>query len=124
MQLDLSIPYPPASGNHQYGKGRHGGMFLKPKVKTYRLAVKALVLELPGDMRAMLPLTGDMEVHVDLLPPDKRVRDSGNAIKVIYDALTRAGVWKDDSQAKLEHLASLGPLKGGLVRISIKPIEF
>jgi len=45
-------------------------MHLATKAATYRLAVRSLVLgaKLPG-----LPLTGALELHVVLYPPDRRV---------------------------------------------------
>jgi crossover junction endodeoxyribonuclease RusA len=37
-------------------------------------------------------------VTLTAFPPDKRRRDLDNLPKVVLDSLTKAGVWKDDSQ--------------------------
>ena len=44
------------------------------------------------------PISGDVRVFIDLWPPDKRKRDIDNVIKPLFDALTAARVWNDDSQ--------------------------
>ena len=43
-------------------------------------------------------LAGRLRVTITLNPPDKRRRDIDNFAKAIFDALTHAQVWLDDSQ--------------------------
>jgi len=94
-------------------------MHLATKATTYRLAVRSLVLgaKLPG-----LPLTGPLEVHITLCPPDRRRRDEDNfAGKALFDALTKAGVWLDDSQIRRKVVEWGDVVKGGLVAVGITP---
>lgn len=62
-------------------------------------------------------------VMLEYLPPDRRRRDIDNGCKAVFDALTHAGVWKDDSQVKLM-LSFFGEqVKGGAVKVLIQPLE-
>jgi len=94
-------------------------MHLATKATTYRLAVKSLVVaaKLPG-----LPVHGALEVKVTLCPPDRRRRDEDNfAGKALFDALTKAGVWCDDSQIRRKTVEWGDVVKGGYVAVSITP---
>ncbi|SUB72176.1 Crossover junction endodeoxyribonuclease rusA [Pluralibacter gergoviae] len=61
-------------------------------------------------------LVGPVSVIVTLYPPDRRRRDLDNFNKALFDALTRAGIWQDDSQIK-RLLLEWGPIipKGQVV---------
>jgi crossover junction endodeoxyribonuclease RusA len=39
-------------------------------------------------------------VEIILYPPDARRRDIDNYNKALFDALTHAGIWEDDSQVQ------------------------
>ena len=57
------------------------------------------------------------------LPPDNRIRDLDNYNKALFDALTHAGVWEDDSQVK-RMLVEWGPvIPKGKVEITISKYE-
>jgi crossover junction endodeoxyribonuclease RusA len=50
------------------------------------------------------------------LPPDARRRDIDNYNKALFDALTHAGIWEDDSQVK-RMLVEWGPkVPGGRLK--------
>ncbi|WP_134871266.1 RusA family crossover junction endodeoxyribonuclease, partial [Cronobacter sakazakii] len=62
-------------------------------------------------------------VEITLYPPDARRRDIDNYNKALFDALTHAGVWEDDSQVK-RMLVEWGPvIKKGRVEITISKFE-
>ena len=44
------------------------------------------------------PLLGRLSVHINVFPPDRRIRDIDNLLKSALDSLTHAGVYLDDSQ--------------------------
>ncbi|MCV5079210.1 RusA family crossover junction endodeoxyribonuclease, partial [Escherichia coli] len=46
------------------------------------------------------PTSAPASVEIVLFPPDNRIRDLDNYNKALFDALTHAGVWEDDSQVK------------------------
>lgn len=46
----------------------------------------------------MTPRKGRLAVILVLCPPDRRRRDIDNFQKGLFDAMTKSGVWEDDSQ--------------------------
>lgn len=91
----LILPYPP-SANAMYRKTKRGVM-LAPAVKKFRQEVAEYIEQIwPVGFE---PVKGDLCVEVVLFqPPRQRRRDIDNPIKTLFDALTHAGVWEDDSQ--------------------------
>jgi crossover junction endodeoxyribonuclease RusA len=63
--------------------------------RVFRKNVYADVLEQHG---LQSPMEGRLSVHIELFVPDKRKRDIDNYAKALLDALTHAGVWRDDEQ--------------------------
>lgn len=113
----ITLPYPPTSGNHhvKHGAGRH---YLTAQAREYRAAV--------GQACAMqgvagLKLAGPLLVAYSVIPPDDKARDDDNLLKPAKDALTKAGVWVDDSN-KVIRSSSLDwyePEKPGRIVITI-----
>ncbi len=69
------------------------------------------------------PSTELAAVEIILYPPDKRIRDLDNYNKALFDALTHAGVWEDDSRVK-RMLVEWGPVfPKGKVEITITKFE-
>ena len=120
--LCLILPWCP-SVNHTWRlAGRRA--ILDPKVELFRRKVAVAVKTLR--MRRLIPsrpLDCDCMVMLEYLPPDRRRRDIDNGCKAVFDSLTHAGVWKDDSQVKLM-LSYFGErVKGGAVKVLIQPLE-
>ena len=69
-----------------------------------------------------VPIVGRLEVHIKLYPPDRRLRDIDNHIKAIFDLLTKANVWEDDSQVDVLHVKRCDIVKKGKVEIEIWPL--
>ena len=65
------------------------------------------------------PLVGDLAVHVDVYPPDRRRRDLDNCLKSLLDAMEHGGAYADDSQIVRLAVEKREPVDGGktLVRI-------
>lgn len=116
--VTLTLPWPPSTNKAHRRSGKH--MHLAKASTTYRLAVRSLIVaaKLPG-----LPIHGYLEVCVTLCPPDKRRRDEDNfAGKALFDALTKAGVWDDDSQIRRKVTEWGEVVKGGRVTVEIAPM--
>jgi len=68
-------------------------------------------------------LISELEVHLVLCPPTRAKRDLDNFQKALFDGLTHAGIWKDDSQVK-RMTVEWGPVtKGGKAEITISDFE-
>lgn len=116
--MTLTLPWPPST-NHTWRKGR-GRVFVSAKTKTFRMAVASIVMA----SRMARPITGNLEVRVTLCPPDLRKRDEDNfAGKSLFDAMTKAGVWLDDSQIRRKVVEWGEVVKGGCVKVEILPME-
>lgn len=91
----LILPYPP-SANKIYRHTRHGVM-LSSQTKKFRQQVSDYIEQIwPVGFAT---IKGDLHVEVALSPPARiRRRDIDNPIKSLFDALTHAGIWEDDSQ--------------------------
>jgi crossover junction endodeoxyribonuclease RusA len=114
----LTLPFPPSVNTYwrhpTTGKlaGRH---LISDKGRKYRDAVTALAAE--GRYKTM---TGPLVVDLEVFMPDKRRRDLDNLTKAIFDSLTHAGVWEDDSQI-VDFRVWKNPAIGGMVKVTIEP---
>lgn len=111
--LTLELPFPP-SLNHYY---RHLGhvTLISRRGRAYREAVMALLA-----VQKIEPLSGPLDLVVELFPPDRRKRDADNFHKCLSDALQHAGVFHDDSQVVHLEIWKHDPVKGGKVVVHIR----
>jgi Holliday junction resolvase RusA-like endonuclease len=112
--MELILPFPPTTGNHQYGVTRRGRRYTLPAVERYRAAVRLTFLG-----ARLTRIGGPVCVSLHLNPPDARRRDGDNAEKVIFDALVRAGCIDDDSCIRTHTTTWLEPMRGGRVMVEI-----
>lgn len=122
--MKLTLPFPPSvntywrAPNNGPLKGRH---LISAKGRAYQSAACAAIIE--QLRRLPKPSNSPASVEIMLFPPDARRRDIDNYNKALFDALTHAGVWEDDSQVK-RMLVEWGPqVAGGRVEITITTHE-
>lgn len=96
----------------KHAKGKH---YLVKEARDYYADVFVLVRQQGAHIHTDQPL----RIQVLLYPPDRIRRDMDNAWKVIGDALTKAGVWKDDHQIRAKLIEWMEPTKGGKVLVSL-----
>lgn len=110
------IPWPP-SVNQYYrhlSKGKLAGRTLiSEKGRAYRAAVADVRFPEYG-------IAGPVSVDIRLYPPDRRRRDIDNVLKALFDAMTHAGVWLDDSQVKRLQIEMM-PATGGHAEVVVIP---
>lgn len=97
MTYKLELPWPPSNNTYwrHPTKGKLAGRHLiSEKGRAYRKEV----IQLIAIRKQIYQLTTLLKVHVQCFPPDRRKRDLGNLDKALFDTLTHAGVWMDDSQ--------------------------
>ncbi|WP_413734363.1 RusA family crossover junction endodeoxyribonuclease [Sodalis sp. RH21] len=97
----LTLPFPPSVNSYWRAPnqgalaGRH---LISVNGRRYRTDVLASVLE---QLRRMpVALCHDLSIELVLYPPNRARRDLDNCFKALFDALTHAGIWQDDSQVK------------------------
>ncbi|MFU0912838.1 RusA family crossover junction endodeoxyribonuclease [Kluyvera intermedia] len=118
--MKLVLPFPPSVNTYWRApnsgplKGRH---LISQKGRAFQSAACAAIIE---QLRKLPKPSAELAaVEITLYPPDQRCRDIDNYNKALFDALTHAGVWEDDSQVK-RMLVEWGPVvPKGKVEITI-----
>lgn len=121
--MKLILPFPPSVNGYWRApnKGTSIGKHLvSERGRKYQAETYAMVIE--QLRRKPKAITEHLSVSVVLFPPTKAKRDLDNYFKALFDALTKANVWADDSQIK-ELSAKWGPVfKGGRVELVIDEV--
>lgn len=118
--MKLVLPFPPSVNTYWRApnKGPLAGRHLiSAKGRSYQSEACAAIIE--QLRRLPKPSSAPAAVEIVLFPPDARRRDIDNYNKALFDALTHAGIWEDDSQIK-RMLVEWGPVTPkGKVEITI-----
>lgn len=96
--FSVKLPFPP-SVNAYYRHVRIGvcnRVLISAKGREYSQAVAVIVK--PMIAVGPYPILRDIGITINVTPPDRRVHDIDNLLKGLLDSLTKAGLWKDDSQ--------------------------
>lgn len=104
-EIKLVLPYPPTVNNMYISRGYR--KILSPKAKAWVEECLYRNKIFIGVGFGELPI----KAYIKLYPPDRRVRDSDNVVKAIFDIGTKLGCYKDDRQI-VKHTV----LKKNLVR--------
>ena len=133
MEVKLILPWPP-SVNLYKKVGRlvktKTGKIYQQRVNSketiafyyqvYMLSKQNIPLEWSGVSR---DATIRFEVTAYLYPPDNRVRDVDNSLKVLLDSLVRAEIIRDDSQIARLVVEKMNTVEYGKVLLTIKVLE-
>lgn len=122
--MKLVLPFPPSVNTYWRAPnkgplaGRH---MVSADGRKYQSAACAAIIE---QLRRLPKPSAELAaVEITLYPPDARRRDLDNYNKALFDALTHAGVWEDDSQV-MRMLVEWGPVvPKGRVEITISKYE-
>lgn len=93
------FPLWPPSVNGMYETARCGRRVLKPEVRAFRAAMAAEFMharalgKMPREQ-----LLGRVGVRLRFFLPDRRTHDVDNLLKCLFDACTKARLWRDDEQ--------------------------
>lgn len=109
----MELPWPP-SINHYFRRSPHGGCYISAEGKTYTQIVAALIRR-----DRIKSIDGPVAFKCRLHPPNKRRRDLDNSLKVLIDAIAKAGVLGDDYQIKHIEATMLEPVDGGHATVEI-----
>ncbi|HEC0670881.1 bacteriophage V crossover junction endodeoxyribonuclease [Klebsiella quasipneumoniae] len=118
--MKFILPFPPSVNSYwrSPNKGTAKGKLLVSEAgRKFKHAVRAVIIE---QLKAVpKPSASPAEVVIVLYPPDYRRRDLDNYNKALFDALTYAGIWEDDSLVKRMTIEWGENAKGGRVEITI-----
>lgn len=122
--MKLVLPFPPSVNT--YWRSPNNGPFkgrtlISQKGRAFQSAACAAIIE--QLRRLPKPSSLAASVEIVLYPPDARQRDIDNYNKALFDALTHAGVWEDDSQVKRMLVEWGSQVPGGKVEITITKFE-
>lgn len=123
LTYEFELPWPKVLGNHATKHTRAGGHYKVPEAVAYDALVGQIVASMGmGRLTSQKPLAGPLSVSWLLGPPDNRARDVDNVRKVVADALTKSGFWKDDSNKVLvrESFEWTKALPGGGVGVTVE----
>lgn len=98
-------------------------MFLSAETVKFRTQVSCRVALARRDGTVTAGnIPGRLSVLIRCYPPDRRARDLDNLGKTLLDSLTKAGLWKDDSQIDRLTFERCEMLKGGAVSVTVDQI--
>lgn len=121
-KFELELSWPP-SVNHVWRKAGHRTI-LAGKAREFRIVTASKVATARAEGRMpRQTITEPISVSMLLMPPDNRRRDVDNSTKAVLDALTHAGVWRDDSLVRSMKIYFGSVCHGGAVKLSITPME-
>lgn len=112
---EFEMPWPP-SVNHWHQPCR--GRIIKGKAaRDYeKLAVEHLKsIGISGES-----ITQDLSVKLELMPPTLARYDIDNRTKGVFDSLSAADFWFDDSQVVELSIIKGDKIKGGLVKVFVR----
>lgn len=118
MELSLTLPYPHGVSVNACWSISKRGVFLNKDVLYYRSEV--YVLCRATKIRFS---NSQVEVRIDMHPPDNRKRDIDNILKVTLDALQKAGLFEDDCQIVKLYVEKHPKVKGGKLDVLIKSTD-
>lgn len=117
--VTLVLPFPPSVNT--YWRNVNGRTLLSIKGRRYKNAVIAAVYE--QLKKKPDPILGKVAVNIEFYPPDNVRRDMDNFFKALFDSLTAAGIWRDDSQIKRIESDWCESIKNGKLLINILKLE-
>lgn len=118
IALRLVLPFPPSLNHYWKRTGGRSGMHISEAGKAYLVAVQAEVLTSHRGVR----LTGRLDVTLALTMPDRKRRDIDNFAKVALDAITKSGLWEDDSQLDRLEIVRLGVKSPGGAELLVREL--
>lgn len=116
MCYEIELPFPPTLNHYRIPILRRGSkrpiLITSPEGKAYKQEIALRVRNAPYF---------EHKVHVSLtfFPRTKALYDLDNFIKALFDGLTEARVWKDDSLVHSMYVEKGEVIKGGKVFVKI-----
>ncbi|MDC9615836.1 RusA family crossover junction endodeoxyribonuclease [Xenorhabdus khoisanae] len=114
---NLKLPWPPTVNHYWKHVGRRH--YISEKGQKYRRQV----IELIEQQNLDIFTTSRIKITITAHPPDRRQRDLDNLPKAVFDSLTHASFWADDSQIDDMHIMRGERVAGGCLDVQIWELE-
>lgn len=108
----LTLPLPPTVNHYYCRQGNRtfiGGKGLKFREQVAKIVAAA----------GHKPFEGRLSLFAAIFPANRIKQDLDNRSKALQDALTHAGLWRDDEQIDQLTLVRKEVVKGGLVKVVV-----
>lgn len=112
----IELPYPP-SVNAMWRSVR-GRAILSAQGRAYYAAAALRIYQ-----QGVGKVDGRLAVRIEASPPDKRRRDLDNLFKATLDALTKGGVYGDDSQIDRLEIVRGPVIPGGRLVVTVSQLN-
>ena len=117
IMIELELPYPPSTNS--YYRNVRGRTLISSKGRKYQKEVCGIIKTSGIDK-----ITGAIAVKVLLYTKDYIRQDADNRFKSLFDSVTKAGLWEDDSFICAIVCEKRKDADGvGRVILQIKPVE-
>ncbi|KLU17450.1 MULTISPECIES: crossover junction endodeoxyribonuclease RusA [Xenorhabdus] len=110
---NLKLPWPPS--NNTYWRHTAHSHYISEKGTKYRQKI----IELIKQQNLNINTTARIKISITANPPDRRRRDLDNLPKAVFDSLTHASFWADDSQIDDMHIMRGERVAGGCLDVQI-----
>lgn len=110
------LPFPPSVNAYWRHVGKR--VLISEAGRIYAAAVAGLVRE-----DYPKPLSGRLVVVIQAYMPDHKKHDLDNLFKAPLDAMTKAGVYVDDSQIDALSITRMSVVPGGCLIVNIERIR-
>ena len=114
--MEIELPWPPSTNIYWRRSGNH--LHISKKAKDYINLVLKLSISIKKE-----PLKNRVSLKIQAFPPDKRIRDLDNLLKVFIDALERANFFLDDSQIDCIYIERQQVIPNGKMIVNIEEIK-
>jgi crossover junction endodeoxyribonuclease RusA len=123
----FTLPYPPSVNKHlkpirYYDAKKEKFVKRQKNTEIWNAYLQNAAKELMMQKRKRIDPNIELKVFIEAYPPDNRIRDTDNIVKIILDSLTRGGVYDDDRQV-WEHTVRRKKEKLNCVKVYISPLE-
>lgn len=116
--IELELPYPPSA--NRYWRKFNNRMVISKHGKEFQFEVCRIVKD-----SGIEPIRGAIAIKILIYTPDWRRRDEDNLNKALLDAVSKSGIWDDDSFI-CYHVNEKRKDADGIGRIvlQVKPVDF